>query len=128
MKNIYVLNSKNPFITDNFHLEEKNHDIIHLTEALKSTILYDYRYGIKTAHIKIIPSDMYNDNNELIKEWSSGKILSVNDNVKVLDKTSESILRNIDGTDMKFKVYGRKFTYDGQPTIDLDLMQIRQED
>lgn len=97
-----------------------------MTDVVAQNILNDYSAnGIRTASITIIGVNVYNTKNELKKEWQNGNIINVNDIVKVVDEENKSIM-NFLGKDVRLRVVGRIVKYDGEPTIKLELREIKE--
>lgn len=97
-----------------------------MSDVVAQNILADYSAsGVRTASITIICSNLYNTKNSLKKVWQSGNIINVNDIVKIVDKNGDSIMHFL-GEDVRLRVVGRVFKYDGEPTIKLELMEIKE--
>ena len=95
-------------------------------QYIKENILSDYANGISTISLSISCMDYYNINGEKSKNWASGEIFEVGDFVRI-DKDNEgnSAFKYSDGTNMYFKVTGRRFRKIGVPLIDLELQEVK---
>lgn len=91
---------------------------------LKTSILWDYASGIRRATINIFPSNVYNENGELVYDWQNGEVIQVNDIVNVLNESGTAFLKDENGEDMYFRVVDRTIKYNGQILIELQLEQL----
>lgn len=82
---------------------------VKMSDIIKHNIVTDYKNGLQSAKLKVVCSDMYNQNGDLIKNWKLGKILENNDLIQVDDKKS--------------KINSRNFIYDGSPEIELQTLE-----
>ena len=71
--------------------------------------------------------DLQNEAGEMVKVMESGDILQIGDIVRVdSDDEGTPILRRADGEARIFRIKGRKFSYDGRPTLSLVYQEIRR--
>lgn len=97
-----------------------------MTDIVAQNILTDYSAnGVRTGNITIIGADVYNTKNVLKKKWDNGNIINVNDIVKIVDSNGDSIM-NFLGQEVRLRVIGRVVKYNGEPTIKLELMEIKE--
>ena len=89
-----------------------------LSEVIKTNILSDYKNGISTATIDLFLGDLYDSNGQKVKDWSKGEILNIGDVIYFED------VKYADGSQMYWRITGRKFTYDGEPLIHLELQEV----
>lgn len=102
---------------------------LQIKDYLKQLLVEDYSTGISSAKVSIICNDMYDDNKNIIKDWSKGEILQVGDIVRIdKDNNGNSAVKYADGSDMYFRITGCKFRYSGVPLIDLELQEIKAID
>lgn len=104
---------KNPLIS-NFAL--KNNQKI--SKVISDNILADYANGVSVAKIDVFCGDLYNSSNTKVKDWSQGEILDVGDVVYFDDDLKA------DQSQRYWRVTGRKFKYEGAPTLSLELQEI----
>lgn len=86
--------------------------------CLKQTILDDYKDGIRSARITIMPTN-YGDIN-----WNNGETLQIGNIVKILGKDGTSTIKRKDGTDVLWKILGSEFSYDGEILQELELIEV----
>lgn len=86
---------------------------------ISDEILEDYENGIRTGQIDIFPSDFYNSNSNLLKDWSNGDLIEVNDIVRVLDENGDSVFGY-------WQVVDRTVRYKGQVIETLVLREIKR--
>lgn len=96
-----------------------------MKNIVKNTILSDYSKGIKTANLKVFPSDLYDIDGVIAKNWKNGEILEIDDVIVILDKEGHSALADSDGNDVYFRIVDRKVIYEGQVLIELSLREIK---
>ena len=82
-------------------------------DVIKSSILEDFKYGIMDGKSVIFGTDLFDLSNKKITVWQNGDILKLEDIVKFTDNNSY------------WKVTGRKFKYDAEPLIELELMEVK---
>lgn len=82
-------------------------------------LLNDYVDGIANAEVTISCSNMFNSNNEIVKDWSLGQIIDVDD-IVYFDNDLYS-----DNSQIYWKVTGRRFRYSGCPYLDLELQEVK---
>lgn len=80
-----------------------------LSDIIKHNIIADYKNGLQSAKLKVVCSDMYNQNGDLVKNWQLGKILENNNLVK------------LDGKVMR--INSRDFVYDGATEIEVQALE-----
>ena len=90
-----------------------------LYEIINNNIISDYKNGIKTAKTILNCKNLYNSNGTLTKNWVNGEIVCVGDVLCFSDK------KNKDGSYIYWKVTGRKFIYDGEPLVEVELMECK---
>lgn len=89
-----------------------------LSHEIKGNIKNDYKEGVNTANVTIICCDMFYKNGDLAKNWASGEMLDVGDIVFFTgDLYSDKLQRY-------WRITGREFNYEGEPTIKLSLQEI----
>lgn len=95
-----------------------------LAKAISDNILEDYKDGLKTCIVNIMPQDIFDTNGNKALKWSNGEIIKVGDLVR-LDKDSNghSLYTYLDETPIIFRVTGRKLNYSGSPTMSLELRE-----
>lgn len=89
-----------------------------LAYSLEDRIKNDYKNGIATATVDVFINNLYNSNQELIKDWSKGEILEVGDIVYFENNFY------VNGSQIYWKITGRKFKYSGSPTLSLELQEV----
>ena len=82
-------------------------------DVIKSSILEDFKYGIMDGKSVIFGTDLFDLSNNKITVWQNGDILKLEDVVKFTDNNSY------------WKVTGRKFKYDAEPLIELELIEVK---
>lgn len=117
--------SNNVFFKANARRNINGIDIL-MTDVVSQNILYDYSdSGIKSGNIEIFPCDIFDTKGTLKKEWNKGNVIDVNEIVKIIGKNGESTIKN-KNKDILMRVVGRTFKYDGVPTIELELQEIKE--
>lgn len=117
--------SNNVFFKANARRNIGTNEVL-MADVVPRNILYDYsERGIKSGNIKVFPCNVYNTNGTLSKDWSKGQILSVDDIVKITGKDGTTIVKN-QNEEVLMRVVGRTFKYDGVPTIELELQEIKE--
>lgn len=91
---------------------------VKITTQIKNNILSDYANGVSVAKIDVFCGDLYNSSNTKVKDWSQGEILDVGDVVYFDDDLKA------DQSQRYWRVTGRKFKYEGAPTLSLELQEI----
>jgi hypothetical protein len=97
-----------------------------MKQVIRENILADYRQGIKTANITVIPSDVKTLNNIKVKTWRNGDIFKLNEIVRVEDESGRSFLTDANHNDVYWRIVGRKVKYDGEPLLDLEFMEVKR--
>lgn len=114
-------------VRNNELLANLTYNNISLIDLIKRNILEDYSSGIKYCNLKIFPSDFYNINNIIVKEWGNGDILNVDDIVRILDQNGKDILY-YNGDETKpyhFKVIDISTIYEGQPLLEIKFIECK---
>lgn len=128
--NQYEYNFSNSWLKSNTHFidwdAEPSNRNINIYNIITNNIIKDYSDGIKTATLTICCADYYDTNGEKAKDWNNGEILQVGDIVRVdKDNNGNSAMKRADGSDMYFKVTGRRFRKVGVPLVDLELQEVK---
>lgn len=120
--NIYEVESNNQLISSDLYYRPNKKSIYNV---ISENIINDYSNGIITAKIEVVCGNYYN-NKGIAKDWSKGEILQVGDVVKIdKDNNGNSAMKYADGSDMYFRITGRKFRYAGVPLLDLELQEVK---
>lgn len=82
---------------------------IKMSDIIKYNLLTDYKNGLQSAKLKVVCSDMYNQNGDTVKNWQLGKILENNNIIQLNGKT--------------MRINSRDFVYDGAPEIGLQVLE-----
>lgn len=101
-----------------------NYGDIEMKDIVRNTILEDYSQGVRTANLKVFPSDLYNTNGNLAKNWKNGEIIEIDDILLIQDKDGNDVLQDKNNLDVYFRVVDRKVIYEGQILIELTLQEI----
>lgn len=97
-----------------------------ISTIIANNILLDYQNGIINGTMSVNCLDYYDINGNRVKNWANGEILQVGDIVRVDgDNYGNSAMKYADGSDMYFKVTGRRFRKQGVPLIDLELQEVK---
>ena len=92
--------------------------------SIHNIITY-YKNGVRSANVTVSCSDLYFNDGTLAKNWANGEILQVGDFVRIdKDNNGTSLYKYQDGSDIIWRITGRKFKYDGVPLIDLELQEL----
>ena len=89
-----------------------------ISKVISDNILSDYANGVSVAKIDVFCGDLYNSLNTKVKDWSQGEIIDVGDVVYFDDNLKA------DQSQRYWRVTGRKFKYEGAPTLSLELQEI----
>ena len=94
-------------------------------ELSMHNIITYYKNGVRSANVTVSCSDLYFNDGTLAKNWANGEILQVGDFVRIdKDNNGTSLYKYQDGSDIIWRITGRKFKYDGVPLIDLELQEL----
>ena len=121
-KNVLRLQSNE--IMENSYIDYDDENVVP-KEAISHSILVDYYRGIRTANLKVFPSDFYYINGNLAKSWKNGEIIEINDILLIQGKDGNDVLHKTNGSNIYFRVIDRKVIYEGQVLIELTLQEIR---
>ncbi len=95
-----------------------------LKSKLQDDILLDYNKGVRTASIDIKPSNLFNENQALVKNWQNGEMIEVNDIIKILNENGTGYLTDFDGNEICFRVVDREVEYNGEVSVKFKLQEI----
>lgn len=121
-KNVLKLQSNE--IIENSYIEYSGEADVTSKEAISKAILLDYAQGVRTANLKVFPSDLYYTNGNTAKNWRLGEIIEINDILLIQDKDGNDVLKDKNNLDVYFRVVDRKVIYEGQVLIELTLQEI----
>lgn len=98
-----------------------------MTKIVKENIISDYQQnGVRGADITVIPKDLKYLNGTIALAWQNGEILQVGDIVQVENEQDNELTESDSANSrMLFRVTGRTFKYNGEPTIYIELMSVR---
>lgn len=121
--NVYDLKFNNELISNDLFYKSSNKAMY---DIISENIINDYSKGIVTAKLSVACMDYYNINSNKVKDWSKGEVLQVGDIVRIdNDNNGNSAMKYADGSDMYFRITGRKFRYAGVPLLDLELQEVK---
>ena len=120
-QNIYTINYDNEFLSDKLIFRAMSttsaSNYIPLYDIITESVVADYVDGIEDSNVTVFCSRFYDTNGDLQRDFLIGDTISIGDIVKV----------NNAGVDEKrWKVTSKKFVYDGEPYIELGLMEVNQ--
>lgn len=90
-----------------------------ILDIITNNVLSDYKNGIKTAKTTINGINLYDQNENLVKDWNKGEIINNGDILGFSNK------RNKNGSMIYWKNVGRKFLYDGEPLTEIEIMECK---
>lgn len=122
-KNVLRLQSNE--LIENSYIDYEDEETVYTKDVISHSILVDYSRGIRTANLKVFPSDFYYINGFLAKNWKNGEIIEINDILLIQDKDGNDVLHKTNGSNIYFRVIDRKVIYEGQVLIELTLQEIR---
>lgn len=123
-KNILKLQSNE--ILDVAYFVENNASVNRsMKYVIRESIIDDYSRGIKSANLKIFPSDYYYTDGTRAKRWKNGGMIGIGEVIRIEDRNGEDLLKDVNNQDVYFKVVDRKVIYEGQILIELSLMEIK---
>jgi hypothetical protein len=97
-----------------------------LAQLVKDNIVNDYSKGISTIIANTNCIDVNDINGNLHYIFKNGNIFKDGDIVRIdKDNNYLSLYKYSDGSDMCFKVTGRRFRKQGVPLIDLELQEVK---
>lgn len=86
---------------------------VKLSDYIKGNILSDYSNGVSTGSVNLFPTNLYYIDGTLAKNFKNGEILNAGDLIKFND------------IDKVWRVTGRKFTYDGEPLVNVEYQEFK---
>lgn len=119
--------SKNILTLENNEMLQENVSFngMLIGNVIGQNIINTYKNGIFTCNTTIQCNNMYFNDGTLAKNWANGEILQVGDFVRIdKDNNGTSLYKYQDGSDIIWRITGRKFKYDGVPLIDLELQEL----
>lgn len=97
-----------------------------MTEIVKDNIINDYKVGgVKTVDLNVFVTNVKNINGVTKKFVDKGDLLQINDVCRIDDLDGKSIYKDANGDPIYFKILSRTFRYEGQPTIELQLQEVK---
>lgn len=109
----------NPYFEDSI-----NNTTLNVKASIRANILADYRNGVRTGKIDIIPNDYDDINEDTVYTWANGEIIRINDLIKVFDSEGNSYVDD-NGYDIIWRVTGKTLKYDGQVIMTLELRETK---
>lgn len=83
-------------------------------------IYTDYKDGVLSATLTVGCLDYYHKSGVVAKKWSEGQTLSVGDVIEIDGDL------NSDGSQRFWKITGRKFVYDSEPLLHLEMVEAKK--
>lgn len=86
-----------------------------MSTLIKDNIKSDYSNGISSGNINLFCTDFFNSSDSNVVDFSTGNIIENNSIVSIA------------GDDKKWKVTGRKFNYDGQSSVNIEVKEVASQ-
>lgn len=93
------------------------------TEDAANRLLFAYKDGLRSASLTVCCADYYDIDGIKQKDWTSGDTINVGDIITVIDDDGQAMIKRKDGFPIYWKVTSSNFRYDGQPLLDLRLIE-----
>lgn len=119
--------NENPLLTTGTFIETTNGSIP-LTEYIATNIFRNYKDGFQSTTLKVSCANYYDENNEILIDWSKNEIFKVGQIVQIdKDNSGNSLFNTKNGNPLNWRIIGVNFLKTGVPMLELELQEIISE-
>lgn len=125
MANAVTINTNELFEAGAFSTIPRTDGKTSMKEIVVANVLADYNYGIKNASTNNFPQEIKNEIGVVKYSFKGGEIPPLNTIYKIRSG-NKPIAKNRYGNEILWRMTGYTFTYDGQPLIRREFIEVKE--